>query len=146
MTVRQATPADLEALVPLFDGYRVFYGKPSDPYGARRFLAERMERGESTILLALDGEKALGFTQLYPSFSSVSMARIFVLNDLFVTSDARGQGVAQALLTAAAEFGRAEGAVRLALSTALDNHRAQSVYERAGWKRDTEFCVYELAL
>ena len=112
--------------------------------GARRFLGERLERGESIILLAFDGESAVGFTRLYPSFSSVSMARILVLNDLFVAPGGRRRGTGSALLQAAARLAREEGAVRLTLQTALTNRTAQAVYERLGWRRDTEFCSYEL--
>ena len=145
-TVREASVADLELLAPLFDRYRQFYRKASDIEGARAFLRARLERRESVILLAFDGAEAIGFTQLYPSFSSASMAPIFVLNDLFVVPEARRGGVGAALLQAAAEYGRHAGAARLALSTELTNTTAQRVYERLGWRRDTVFCAYELTL
>ncbi|MCB5425680.1 GNAT family N-acetyltransferase [Altererythrobacter sp. CC-YST694] len=146
LAIRRAGAEDLDALAGLFDAYRQFYEQPADLAGAWRFLSERMSRGESTIFLAeLDG-KAAGFTQLYPSFTSAGMARIFILNDLFVAPEARGQGVATGLLRRAAEFARAEGAVRLVLSTATDNFTAQAVYEREGWKRDDVFLNYRLGL
>ena len=144
--VRQATVEDLDVLVPMFDGYRQFYRQPSDPDGARRFLLDRFQHNQSVIFLALDGEAAVGFTQLYPSFSSTSMARIFVLNDLFVAAESRTRGTGAALLNAAAEYGRRVGAVRLALSTEVANTTAQAVYERLGWKRDTVFYSYQLTL
>ena len=144
--VRQATVADLDLLVPLFDAYRQFYRLPSDPERARRFLLERLEHNQSVILLAFEGTAAIGFTQLYPSFSSGAMARIFILNDLFVAPEARRRGAGSALLQAAAEYGRSSGALWLVLSTELANTTAQSVYEKMGWKRDTVFCVYQLAL
>jgi GNAT superfamily N-acetyltransferase len=144
--VRQATVGDLDLLVPLFDSYRQFYRQPSEPERARLFLLERLERNQSVIFLALEGEAAIGFTQLYPSFSSGAMGRIFILNDLFVAPEARGRGAGSALLHAAADYGRRAGALRLVLSTEITNTTAQSVYERQGWKRDTVFCVYQLAL
>ena len=144
--VRRATVADLNGLVPLFDSYRRFYRLPGDPDGARRFLLDRLEHNESIILLALDGDGAIGFTQLFPSFSSGAMARIFILNDLFVAPEARRRGVGAALLREAAAFGRSAGAVRLVLSTEETNVAAKSVYERLGWRRDTTFCVYQLLL
>jgi ribosomal protein S18 acetylase RimI-like enzyme len=144
--VREATTADLESLVPLFDAYRQFYRQPSEPEKARRFLLERLEHRQSVVFLAFEGAVATGFTQLYPSFSSGAMARIFILNDLFVASEARGRGVGTALLLAAAEHGRRAGALRLVLSTEVTNTIAQSVYEKLGWKRDTAFCVYQLNL
>ena len=144
--VRQATAADLDLLVPLFDAYRQFYRLPSDPERARRFLLERFEHNQSVIFLSFEGAAAIGFTQLYPSFSSGAMARNFILNDLFVAPEARGRGAGSALLHAAAAYGRLSGALRLVLSTELTNTMAQSLYERTGWTRDTAFCVYQLGL
>ena len=101
--IRQATILDLDTLAPLFDGYRQFYRQPADLARARDFLAERFRHHESLILLARDEHGAgLGFTQLYPLFSSVRTVRTWLLNDLFVVVQARRQGVASALLRAAA--------------------------------------------
>src|SRR6185295_7205434 len=139
VTVRQATLADLEALVPLFDGYRQFYGRTSDPSAAREFLLARFNHGESVLFIAHEGELPVGLAQLYPTFSSVSLARVFVLNDLFVHEHGRKKGVASRLISAATECARSLGAVRLTLSTAMTNRTAQSVYQAAGWKRDEQF-------
>lgn len=133
----RATLADLDALVPLFDGYRRFYGQPSDLPRARDFLQARLEDHEGdadaiAFLATLDGTPA-GFTLLYPMWSSVATGRIFVLNDLFVAETARRHGVAQALLGAARDFGREHGALRLVLETTRDNLVAQALYHRAGW-------------
>jgi GNAT superfamily N-acetyltransferase len=144
--VRQATVQDLDALTPLFDAYRVFYRKASDPGGARSFLWDRFSNLESVVFLAEVKGKAVGFTQLYPSFSSGSMARILVLNDLYVAPEERGKGAGRALLAAAAEYGRTTGALRLTLQTELTNARAQQLYEANGWKRDEVFCSYTLEL
>lgn len=147
LQVRQASVHDLDALVPLFDGYRQFYGQPADPQGARAFLAARFAHHQSLILLASDDRDAgLGFTQLYPVFSSVRMVRSYLLNDLFVAPQARRQGVAAALLREAAGQARALGAASLSLSTALDNAPAQALYESLGWQRDRQFCEYTLTL
>jgi GNAT superfamily N-acetyltransferase len=147
IAARQATIFDLDILVPLFDAYRQFYRKPSDAGLARRFLRDRFEHSESIIFAAVrpDGS-AVGFTQLYPSFSSASAARIFILNDLFVSPEARRRRVGALLLNAAAQFGREMGAVRLTLSTELTNVTAQALYEGEGWTRQEEFLVYNLAL
>jgi len=139
--------SDEDQLVELFDGYRQFYRQPADLGVARRFLRERAEKAESVILVADDGEGALaGFVQLYPSFSSVSAARIYVLNDLFVAPAYRQRGVARALLAEAATFGLAVGAARLELSTAHTNTPAQKLYESLGWQKDTEFLHYQLPM
>ena len=146
LTIRQATVDDLDLIVPLFDAYRQFYRLTSDPERARQFLLDRFIYRQSIIFLAFANDAAVGFTQLYPSFSSGAMARILILNDLFVSPEARRRGAGTALLDRAAAYGRVIGAVRLALSTELTNTTAQMVYEKAGWKRDTVFCNYQLTL
>ncbi len=143
---RRASVADLDVLVPLFDGYRSFYRQPSDPDLARTFLEQRLTRGESIIFVAERDGEAIGFTQLYPSFSSARARRIYILNDLFVRPDARRHGAGRALLEQASAFARDEGAARLTLSTAVDNRTAQAAYEKAGWQRDEAFYVYNLSL
>lgn len=142
INVRQAVLDDLEALAPLLDGYRQFYGKASDVAAARAFLRERFNHGESVLFLALDGVVPVGFTQLYPSFSSASLARTFILNDLFVIQSHRRAGAGSRLLHAATEFARSLGAVRVTLSTDIANRSAQATYEAKGWKRDQEYYVY----
>jgi GNAT superfamily N-acetyltransferase len=147
ITVRRATVDDVELIAPLFDAYRQFYRANADLSLARTFLRERLEKNESIIFIALlaDGT-ATGFTQLYPTFSSVSMAPILTLNDLFVSQAARRLGVGKALLNAAADYGRANGAVRLSLRTENHNITAQALYEQEGWKRETQFYSYDLSL
>jgi GNAT superfamily N-acetyltransferase len=144
--IRQATVADLEPLVSLFDSYRRFYRYPGEPERIRKFLLDRFEHNQSVIFVALDGDRMVGFTQLYPSFSSGSLARIFVLNDLFVDPGIRRRGVGRSLLQAAAHYGRRVGALRLTLATETTNMSAQSLYETLGWRRDTQFYVYNLTL
>jgi len=145
--VRQATIHDLDTLTVLFDGYRQFYGQPADAERARRFLAERFQHQESLILLAQGAQgEGIGFTQLYPLFSSVRTVRSWLLNDLYVVPQARRRHAATALLTATADLARALGAASLSLSTALDNLPAQALYESMGWQRDRQFCEYTLTL
>jgi GNAT superfamily N-acetyltransferase len=144
--VHQASLADLDLLVPMFDQYRQFYDRDSNPAAVRTFLAERLTNGDSVLFLAQDGEAALGFTQLYPSFSSVSMARTFILNDLFVAENARRRGVGKALIDAAIQHGKATGAIRLGLSTAKANETAQALYQETGWVREEAFVAYNLGL
>ncbi|HEV8655113.1 MAG TPA: GNAT family N-acetyltransferase [Candidatus Limnocylindria bacterium] len=144
MLIKRAGPDDLDAVAPLFDGYRQFYGQRSDLLAARAFLEERLGRDESVIFLAVDGARALGFTQLYPSFSSVSLERLWILNDLFVSADARRGGVARRLLERAREWAVETEAKGLTLTTALTNSAARGLYESCGWRRDEEFAHYQL--
>ena len=144
MLVRRAEIGDVDELAPLFDGYRQFYGQRSDLAAGRAFLAERMRRDESVIFVAIADDVMLGFTQLYPSFSSVSVKRLWILNDLFVSPTARRGGVGRRLLERAREWAVETGAKGLTLTTALTNSAARSLYESCGWRRDDEFAHYQL--
>ena len=146
MIIIQATPDYLDALATPFDHYRLFYQQPSDLQGAKAFLSDRLQNGDAVIFLALDGEIALGFTQLYPSFSSVSMRPIWILNDLYVKADHRNQGIASALMDTAETYARQTGAIRVALSTQVSNTAAQALYRSRGYQQDQEFYHYNLSL
>lgn len=110
LSVRQAVLSDLDALAFLFDNYRQFYGKAGDLLIARSFLLDRFNHGESVLFIAENNTTAIGFIQMYPSFSSVSLARTFVLNDLFVDAQYRRQGVAKRLIDTATSYAKALGA------------------------------------
>ncbi len=140
----RADASQLDDLVPLFLAYLSFYEKSVAATDARHFLSERLQREQSTIYLAWRGEQAVGFVQLYPTYSSLSLAPSWILNDLFVIEDARGSGAAEALMAAALGLAKATGAVELSLQTARDNHVAQKLYERLGYRRDDTFLVYSL--
>ncbi len=145
-SIEQASISDLPALIPLFDAYRMFYGKDSDPKGAENFLSERIQKNESVIFIAKEGKDIAGFVQLYPSFSSVSIRKIFVLNDLFVQERFRKRGAGELLIQKSAEYARSENAVRLVLSTGVSNHTAQKLYEKLGWEKDVSFFHYSYSL
>jgi GNAT superfamily N-acetyltransferase len=136
VAVRQAGLPDVGRAAPLFDAYRGFYGQPSDLARAQDWLTQRLAREEATLLLAERDGRTVGFTLLYPGYSSVSTARVLVLNDLYVDPAARRAGVARALLRAAAQAGREQGVLRLALETARDNFAAQALYRSEGWTAD----------
>jgi len=141
----RAERKDLDDLVPLFDGYRQFYGQRSDLAAARAFLRDRIERDESVIYLAYtEPREAAGFTQLYPSFSSVSLRPLWILNDLYVRSDVRRGGVGRALLERARQHAIETAAKGLVLSTGVTNKAAQTLYESCGWQREDEFFQYHL--
>jgi GNAT superfamily N-acetyltransferase len=147
MRVRRATVADVPRVAPLFDQYRQFYGKPSDLALSAQFLTERLSRDESVVILAEAEDGHLrGFVQLFPSFSSVRAAPIYILNDLFVAPHARGGGVGAALVREAVDVARRAGAVKIKVSTAIANAPARRLYEGQGWKRDEDFYEYGLVL
>jgi len=141
ITTRRATARDLHLIAPLFDAYRVFYGQKSNLALAAKFLRDRLQRGESVIFFCREsrGGAAIAFPQLYPSFSSVSASRIWILNDLFVAPEARRGGVARLLMEAAHAHARKTKARQVVLSTAHTNRKAQALYESLGYVRDKEF-------
>jgi ribosomal protein S18 acetylase RimI-like enzyme len=152
MNVRRAEPteADVALVAPLFDGYRQFYGIAPGPTRAREFIAERLHHRESVIFVAVEGEqgaeRALGFVQLYPSFSSVAARRLWVLNDLYVTPEGRGKGVGRSLMDRARRHAEETGACRLTLETARDNDAAKSLYVSLGYVPDGDVEHYTLEL
>jgi GNAT superfamily N-acetyltransferase len=139
MIIRRAKKKDIDKLSVLFDKYRIFYKQQPDIGNVKTFLKKRMKRKESVIFVAEERNELLGFTQLFPIFSSVSMKRTWLLNDLYVNESARGKGAATALLNAAKDFGKETGSRWLLLQTAADNFTAQKVYEKNGWVKETDF-------
>ena len=131
----------------LFDLYRQFYDKPADSRLARRFIGENIRKERSVIFLAQDaGGEALGFVQLYPGWCSVESRPVWTLYDLFVDPSVRRRGVADALMECAETMARKSRACRVDLDTGVGNYRAQSLYEKRGWERDTEYYRYSLDL
>ena len=137
MTITRAKLQDLNDLALLFDDYRIFYKQESNIEAVKRFLKQRMVKNDSIIYMAYDNDEAIGFTQLYPLFSSVSMKPIYMLNDLFVNSKYRGQGIGEALINRAKRLCQSENNKGLAIQTAFDNP-AQELYERLGFVKDTD--------
>ena len=146
ISIARATTDNLDELVPLFLGYLDFYHRDAEASPVREFLDARLRNNESVVFLAqLDG-RAVGFTQLYPIFASLSLKASWLLNDLFVTPQARGHGAAEALMQAARGLAVDTSACEIFLQTARDNSTAQRLYERQGYLRDDEFFVYSLTV
>ena len=142
MQFLKVTLEELDKVIPLFNQYRQFYNQPSDLEGAGAFLSARIEQNQSIIYLAtIEGQPA-GFVQLYPSFSSVSMRKVFILNDLYVEKNFRGLGIAQALIEKCFSFCEQEQAKYLTLQTAPYNKAAKQLYEKMGMEIDTEYDSY----
>lgn len=149
MRIIKATLEHLDLLAPLFVKYREFYGQLPYPDSSRSFLEKRLERDESIIYLALpddDDNKLMGFCQLYPSFSSLSLKRVWILNDIYVAEDSRRMLVADKLVREAKKLAKDTNAVRLRASTSSDNEVAMKTYESMGFKADTEFKSYILPI
>ncbi len=155
ITIERASAADADVVAPLFAAYREFYKKPDGEAGrCAVFMRERLTRGESVVFMARQpargdvepGKAALppiaGFAQLYPIFTSVGLARVWHLNDLFVAPGHRRAGIARALVLHCMAFARQDGAARLTLETQQDNGAARALYERLGFVVGTEFVKY----
>ena len=137
MKIVKATTGHIEELVPLFNCYRIFYEQVSNLDAAKNFLLDRLKNKDSIIYIAYKNEKAVGFTQLYPLFSSVSMNGMYLLNDLFINSEYRNLGIGEALINQAKQLCKAENNKGLAIQTAFNNP-AQELYLRLGFKSDTD--------
>ena len=148
MRIVQATLEHLDLLTPMFIKYREFYGELPLPDSSRKFLENRLKRKESVIYLALadDEDRLLGYCQLYPSFSSLSLKRVWILNDIYVAEDARRQLVADRLLQTAKKMAKDTNAIRLRVATSENNLAAQKTYESIGFREDTVFKNYTLEL
>ena len=146
MEIYQATIEDLEGVSYLFNLYRMFYNQESDLEGAKNYIKKRIESKESVIFVVKDNQNYVGFTQLYPTFSSISMKRAWILNDLYVDVEVRKQRVGEILLHKAKDLAVESGANSISLSTAPDNYSAQRLYEKNGYIRDSQFHHYELSL
>jgi len=136
----------------LFNQYRIFYKQRPDIDLAKKFIDARINNNESVIFVALNNNnnsKPVGFTQLYPNYSSVSAIKNWTLNDLYVDKDYRKLGIGEKLIKTAMEFAKNDNANFVELSTAVDNYSAQSVYEKIGFKKqepDTAFYTYRIDL
>jgi ribosomal protein S18 acetylase RimI-like enzyme len=143
MYIHLVTLQDLSALVKLFDAYRVFYEKESDPLGVREFLSERISRGDSVIFVATDPDGTMmGFVQLYPLFSSTRMKKLWLLNDLYVAPEFRGRQVSVMLIDRAKQLAEETNAAGLTLETAKSNSIGNNLYLKTGFEMDTEHNFY----
>ena len=146
-TIRLASVSDLKQLALLFDAYREFYEQNPNLTLATSFVAARLTNADSIILIAENEKQQLiGFCQIYPSFCSVAAAKIGMLYDLYVNVSARKTGAGRALMLAAHEYAANNNMLRLDLTTAKDNLKAQALYESLGWARDDVFYAYSKQL
>lgn len=142
MEIRKSTIGDLNELTRLFTAYRAFYKKEPDIENAKEFLKDRITYNESEIFAAFSGNRMAGFVQLYPLFSSLRMKRFWLLNDLFVAEEFRGQGFSIALIERTKELCRQSDACGFMLETAKSNIIGNQLYQKMGLHLDKEYNVY----
>ena len=146
LIIREASVSDVGLVSPLFDKYRQFYKCESNIARASEYLEARLTKRESIIFICLSDKTAIGFTQLYPTFCSVELSRIFVLYDLYILSSHRNLGAGTRLMNTAKQYAIEHGASRLDLETETNNQMAQALYEKLGYEKDTNFYKYSLEL
>ena len=144
LTVRTATLDDLDAIAPLFDAYRRFFTEKPDLETSRRFLGERLERGESVVLAAFDGSEAAGFLQLYPLFSSWYCKRQWFLSDLYVDERFRERGIGKHLVSACIDFAKRGGARAILVELPFSEPHLVKFYGELGFTKDDVFELYRL--
>lgn len=147
MDIRLIEKSDASLLVPVFDAYREFYEQASDEAGALDYLEARLAAGDCFGVVAVDDTdqglaKAGGFGLVYPTFSSVRMKPVWVLNDFFVVPDERSSGLAARLMVRLFALAEERGIGQISLITHETNTRAQAHYRKMGWKQ-SEFLRFE---
>jgi len=142
MEVIRATELHTNEVAVLFDAYRSYYDQAPDFKGALAFITERIAQKDSVIFVVLKGDEIIGFVQLYPIFTSLGMKRGWLLNDLYVLEEHRGMGAGKLLLDAATAHGKSTDAAWLMLQTYIANTGAQALYEKEGFKKDTNSYYY----
>lgn len=140
--IRQATIQDLPSIVPIFDSYREYFNQQKDPVLVERFLFEKFEHRESVIFIAQKQDEVIGFAQLYPLFSSLTLQRVWLLNDFFITEEFRGSGVGTQLFATVKEFTLLTKSKGIELSVEHTNKKAWTFWEKQGFKEDEEFRYY----
>ncbi|MBQ0755050.1 MAG: GNAT family N-acetyltransferase [Gammaproteobacteria bacterium] len=146
MNVRLATITDLNEISSLFDTYRVFYRQLSNIDQSTAFVRERFLNQQSWILVVEQEGRLVGFSQLYPMFSSVSVHRLMVLNDLFVVTEKRGTGLGRALISASQRLAKEMGFETMTIATEKGNAKARQLYPEIGFKEDSNFIHYTMTL
>jgi ribosomal protein S18 acetylase RimI-like enzyme len=141
--IRRANSSDIPELTKLVEQYRAFYKQEANS-ATESFLTQRFTNNEIVTFVAVVENKLVGFTNCYPTFSTVSLSAIWLLNDLFVDPDHRGQHIADQLMVTAENAAKNEGATRIWLRTAHTNTPAQALYEGRGWVQDEVFRRYDL--
>ncbi len=144
MLITIADKNDIPALAKLFDQYRAFYEQKPDINKSVEFLSSRLEKNDSIIFVARENAEIVGFTQLYPSFSSVGMKQVWILNDLFVSPKFRRKSIARNLMQEASNHAKKTGALRIELATQVSNTLAQNLYESMGYTKNESFYHYSL--
>ncbi len=144
MDIKIATIEDLDLISPLFDAYRQEYDQLSDLNACRDFLKERLINNEFVMLIAINHLEYVGFIQIYPTYSSVSLKKLWVLTDLYVSPPYRKMGIAKRLINDSKKLAQDPDSVGIVIESRISSHSAQRLYDSVGFKKDGEHLYYYL--
>lgn len=142
LIIRQANIQDLPYIVPIFDSYREYFKQQRNPAEVEAFLFDKFEHMESVIFIAEQDSEVIGFAQLYPIFSSLTLQRVWLLNDFFISEGFRHSGFGKQLFAKVKEFSLLTKAKGIELSVEHINEKAWGFWESQGFKLDEEFRYY----
>ena len=143
MRIREAETSDIDQLSKLFDSYRMFYGKESNIDISKKFLESRLSNKDSKVFICEVNNILTGFIQLYPLFSSTRVSKYWLLNDLFVDSEYRGNGYSKLLIDKAKELVKESNACGMMLETEKSNKIGNNLYPETGFKKNDLSNFYE---
>lgn len=146
MEIKLCNINDLDRLVPLFDSYRQHFKQASDPEAIKQYLQQRIEADEAIIYLAQSQEDLHGFVVLYPSFSSIGLAPIWILNDFYLKSGNQKRLMAKELLDRIGADCKEQGGIRIEVNTRKENHKLHKLYKDYGFEKDYKYDYYFLQL
>lgn len=143
--INSATKESIPAITMLFNDYRMFYKKENDIDSAKKFILDRFNNKDSFIFSASYNNKIVGFTQVYPTFSSLQMKKIYVLNDLYISKEYRSLGIGRRLIEHVKEIAKKNDINTIVLETASDNIKAKALYESLGFDKEIGMDAYVLS-
>ncbi|NVJ65053.1 MAG: GNAT family N-acetyltransferase [Gammaproteobacteria bacterium] len=146
MDIKICNINDLDKLVPLFDDYRQHFKQASDQAAVKEYLQARISSNEAMIYLAQSQDQLHGFVILYPSFSSIGLAPIWILNDFYLKSGANKRLMAKQLLDRLSQDCREAGAIRIEVTTRKENHKLHKLYKEYGFEKDYKYDYYFLQI
>lgn len=148
MIIIESSRKYLTQLAKLVDEYRSFCNFESSPKETEEFLLGLMDRGDAVTFIAVDEttDTVMGFVNLYPCYSTLALQRLWILNDLGVAKEFRGQGISKALIEKALIFAKETGAIRVELKTERANSLARNLYKTIGFKVDNANIYYRVPI
>jgi GNAT superfamily N-acetyltransferase len=130
VNIQLVTPDDLADLLPLMRAYCTFYESDPSDEELRTLATAFLEGAGGTQLIARDASgRALGHATVLWSWDTTLAQRLAVMEDLFVTPEARGRRVGATLIDACRRLAADRGIEWLAWETAPDNATAQRLYD-----------------